>query len=158
VPARHPVAALGADRCSACALVDWAQPGSALAVLRGTVQCRSRAMALSSTTRGGDAPLFPHLGAALARNWWAVLVRGILAIGFSLIAFFSPGTTMLSLVFVFAAYALFDGIMALAAIWPAARSGGRWGLLALEGIADIGIAVLAAMWPGLTVTVFVLMV
>ena len=39
----------------------------------------------------------------LARNWWAFLARGILAILFGLIALFTPGVTMFSLVLVFAA-------------------------------------------------------
>ena len=33
----------------------------------------------------------------LARNWWAFVARGILAILFGLIALFVPGVTMLSL-------------------------------------------------------------
>ncbi|MBV8663898.1 MAG: hypothetical protein JO107_12425, partial [Hyphomicrobiales bacterium] len=43
---------------------------------------------------------------ALARNWWAVALRGLVAILFAIVTFAWPGVTMLSLVFVFAAYAL----------------------------------------------------
>jgi uncharacterized membrane protein HdeD (DUF308 family) len=46
------------------------------------------------------------MAAVLAKNWWAVDVRDVLGILFGLIALFVPGVTMLSLVLVFAAYAL----------------------------------------------------
>ena len=58
-----------------------------------------------------DLILFPVLG----RRWWILLVRGILAIVFGLLAFTWPGLTLLILTALFAAYALVDGIFALVA-------------------------------------------
>lgn len=95
------------------------------------------------------------LGAALAPKWWAVAIRGALAILFALIAFFNPGATMLSLVLVFAIYSLLDGIFALIA---ASRAGARWGLLVLEGIVDLAAAGVALLWPGITVVAFVFLI
>lgn len=43
------------------------------------------------------------LNAVLARNWWAIALRGALGILFGIIALVLPGPTMLSLVLVFAA-------------------------------------------------------
>ncbi|MDF2766723.1 MAG: hypothetical protein K0S81_3718, partial [Rhodospirillales bacterium] len=40
------------------------------------------------------------MSSLLAQNWWAVALRGVFAIIFALIAFFSPGATLLSLVWV----------------------------------------------------------
>jgi uncharacterized membrane protein HdeD (DUF308 family) len=94
----------------------------------------------------------------LARNWWAFVGRGVLAILFGLIAFFMPAVTMLSLVFIFAAYAIVDGVFAITSAVRAAERHERWGLLALEGIVDILAAVAAVMMPGLTVVVFVLLI
>ena len=54
-----------------------------------------------------------NISEALARNWWAMALRGVLAIVFGLIALVFPGVTMLSLVIVFAAYALVDGCLRL---------------------------------------------
>ena len=42
----------------------------------------------------------------LIQNWWAFVLRGILAIVFGLIALILPGVTILSLVLVFAAMRL----------------------------------------------------
>jgi hypothetical protein len=100
-------------------------------------------------------PVRDAIGAVLAAKWWAIALRGILAIIFSIIAFTAPGATMLSLVLVFAAYSLADGVFAFLAIGVARQTGMSWLLLALEGLVDIGAAVAAIALPGLTVLVFV---
>lgn len=91
----------------------------------------------------------------LARNWWAFVIRGILAVLFGLIALFQPGVTMLSLVLLFAAYAISDGVFAIVSAVRAAKAHERWGLLVLEGVVDIIAGVAAVALPGLTVVVFV---
>ena len=52
---------------------------------------------------------------ALARNWWLLLLRGIAAIVFGLLTFVWPGMTLLTLVLLYGAFALVDGILAIAA-------------------------------------------
>jgi uncharacterized membrane protein HdeD (DUF308 family) len=98
------------------------------------------------------------MSAALARNWWAVALRGVLGIVVGLIALVMPAATMLAFVLVFAAYMFVDGAFAVVAAVRAARERERWGLLALEGVADIGAGVIALLWPGITVVAFVLLV
>jgi uncharacterized membrane protein HdeD (DUF308 family) len=99
-----------------------------------------------------------EMSAALAQNWWAIALRGVLAIVFGLIALFVPAATMLSLVLLFAAYMLVDGVLAIVAAVRAARQRERWGLLVLEGVVDIIAGVVAFLWPGITVIAFVLIV
>ncbi|MHB8144311.1 MAG: DUF308 domain-containing protein, partial [Vulcanimicrobiaceae bacterium] len=70
----------------------------------------------------------------LARNWWALLVRGIAAILFGILAFALPGTTLFVLVMLFGAYALVDGVFALVAAVRAAEAHTRFWPLAVEGI------------------------
>jgi uncharacterized membrane protein HdeD (DUF308 family) len=94
----------------------------------------------------------------LARNWWAFAIRGLLAIGFGLIALFTPGVTMLSLVLVFAAYSIADGVFAIVSAVRAASRGERWGWLAAEGVVGLIAGAAAVVMPGLTVVVFVLLV
>jgi uncharacterized membrane protein HdeD (DUF308 family) len=98
------------------------------------------------------------LGTVLAYNWWAIAIRGVLGVLFGVIALVLPGATMLSLVLLFAAYMLVDGIFAIIAAVRAASRSERWGLLTLEGIVDILTGVIAFMWPGLTVVAFVLLI
>jgi uncharacterized membrane protein HdeD (DUF308 family) len=91
----------------------------------------------------------------LAQNWWALALRGTFAIIFALIAFFMPGATLLSLVWVFAAYMLVDGVFGIVAAVRAASNNQRWGLLILEGILNILVGIIAFLMPGLTVLFFV---
>ena len=98
------------------------------------------------------------LSASLARNWWAVAIRGVFGIVFGVIAFVMPATTMLALVLVFAAYMLVDGVFAIISAVRAARQHERWGLLVVEGLADIVAGLIAVLWPAITVVAFVLLV
>jgi uncharacterized membrane protein HdeD (DUF308 family) len=93
----------------------------------------------------------------LARNWWAIAIRGILGILFGLIALFMTPSAILSLVLVFSAYMLVDGIFAITSAVRAARHHERWVLLVLEGIADIIAGIIAILWPGITIFAFVLL-
>ncbi len=94
----------------------------------------------------------------LVRNWWAFVARGFLAVLFGLIALFLPGATMLSLVFVFAVYAIADGIFAIISAVRAAKAEERWGVLAFEGVVDLLAGIAAATWPAITVYVFVVLI
>jgi uncharacterized membrane protein HdeD (DUF308 family) len=98
------------------------------------------------------------MSAVLARNWWAVAIRGLLGMAVGMIALVLPGATMLALVLLFAAYMLIDGVFAIVAAVRAARGHDRWGLLALEGAADIVAGVIAVVWPAITVLAFVLLI
>lgn len=87
----------------------------------------------------------------LARHWWAVVLRGVAAVVFGILAFIWPGLTLAVLVLLWGAYALIDGILDLI---YAFRMGGsqRWAPL-LEGIAGILAGVLTFVWPGITALV-----
>src|SRR3954470_7920775 len=94
----------------------------------------------------------------LVQNWWLFTVRGVLGIIFGLIALIFPGPTMLSLVIVFSAYMLVDGVAGIISAVRALRRNDRWGLLAFEGLLDIAVGIAAFLWPGITVFAFVLLV
>jgi uncharacterized membrane protein HdeD (DUF308 family) len=98
------------------------------------------------------------MGADLARNWWLVVLRGVLGILFGVIAFAMPILTLFSLTLVYAAYMLVDGTFAIAAAVRAARRRQRWGLLTAEGVVTILAGIVAFIWPGLTIIVFVLLI
>jgi len=76
----------------------------------------------------------------VARNWWALLIRGIAAVIFGILAWVWPGATWYAIAILFGAYALVDGIFALVAAVRAAEAHLRWWPLLLEGIVGIVIA------------------
>ena len=96
--------------------------------------------------------------AMLADNWWVVALRGVLAILFGIAAFAVPATTMLALVLIFAAYCLIDGICGVVLAVHGARAHERWGWLLLNGLFGIAIGIAAALLPGITVLIFVLLI
>ncbi len=110
-----------------------------------------------ASVRSGP-PGYELMIAVLAKNWWAIGIRGALGILFGLIALFLPGATMLSLVLVFAAYAFADGVFGIVSAVRAARAQERWGYLLLEGLVNIAVAAVAVLWPGITVVAFVFLV
>ncbi len=56
----------------------------------------------------------------------AMIIRGILAILFGLLALFMPGLTLELLVFLFAFYALFDGFLGIVASITAMSHHQQW--------------------------------
>ena len=101
----------------------------------------------------------PALLRTLADNWWLLLLRGIASVAFGCLAFFWPGLTLLTLTFLWGAYAASDGVFAL---WAAVSGQGgemapRW-WLAVVGVAGILAGVLAFVWPGMTALVLLMFV
>lgn len=96
--------------------------------------------------------------ATLAQNWWLFTLRGFFAIIFGCLAFAFPGPTMLSLVLLFSAYMLVDGIAEIISAVRAMRRKTRWGFLIFAGLLNIAVGIGAFLWPGLTVLAFVLLV
>jgi len=84
------------------------------------------------------------------KNWWALLLRGIVAVLFGILAMTGPGITLALLVLLFGIYAVVDGCFALfAAIGGWSHREDRW-LLLLEGFIGIGAGILTLRAPGIT--------
>lgn len=83
------------------------------------------------------------------RNWWTLALRGLLAVIFGVLAFVWPGITLLSLVFLFGAYAIVDGVFAIVA-GVRRREQKRWWLLFIQGILGVIAGILAFTLPGMT--------
>lgn len=95
---------------------------------------------------------------ALAHNWWALVVRGIAAILFAVVAFLWPALTFGALVFLFAGYALVDGVVSVIGFVRAERAHERWGALLFEGMVGILTALVTVFWPAITALALVYIV
>ena len=108
---------------------------------------------------GRPSPLLGLVLRELAENWWLLLLRGIAAIAFGVLAFVWPGLTLLALTLMWGIYAIADGVLAL---WAAiAGKGGeivpRW-WLAVVGIAGLVAGLLTFVWPGMTALVLLIFI
>jgi uncharacterized membrane protein HdeD (DUF308 family) len=91
------------------------------------------------------------MSAGLARNWWTIGLRGIAAVAFGLIVLALPSSTIASLVLLFAAYVVADGVFAIVAGARAAHQFERWWTLMLEGVINLTVAGAVLVWLALVV-------
>lgn len=96
------------------------------------------------------------LSTALARNWWAVAIRGLAGIVFGIIALLTPAAALLTLAWLFSAYLLVDGVFAIVAAVRAAEHHERWTLLLLEGVLDLVMGAVIWVFPGPSIIAAVL--
>lgn len=90
---------------------------------------------------------------AIVKNWWLFLLRGIAAVAFGLLALLYPGITLVALILFYGAYAIADGVFALAAgTLGGSAIAPRWWLI-LVGLIGIAVGVVTFMWPALTALV-----
>jgi uncharacterized membrane protein HdeD (DUF308 family) len=86
----------------------------------------------------------------LATNWWALLLRGVVAVIFGIVTFFVPGLTLAALVLWFAVFVIIEGIFNLIAAAKAPAGQKRWWSLLLAGLVSIAAGVVTVMRPAIT--------
>src|SRR3982074_278284 len=91
-----------------------------------TNRLREHVMASTTFSSASDVQT-DSATAALAQNWWLFTLRGLFAIIFGCLALAFPGPTMLSLVLLFSAYMLVDGVAEIISAARATRRSAHWG-------------------------------
>lgn len=100
---------------------------------------------MSDTPAG--APGLADIASVGKALWWMVLIRGILAIAFGILALVFPDATLLALAILFAAYSIVEGV---ANIVHAIRGRARlraWGWLLAQGIISVLAGIAVALFP-----------
>jgi len=116
-----------------------------------------------SNTHVESGPRLPPIASALmgtlAENWWLLLLRGLAAIAFGVLAFFWPGLTLAALVYLWGAYAIVDGVIAIWAAFSASGgdAGPRW-WLGLSGVVGILAGIVAFAYTGMTALVLLMVI
>ena len=86
----------------------------------------------------------------LGRNWGWVVLRGVAAVLFGVLALAWPGITLAALVIVWGAYALADGVLSLVAAYRVRDQGKPFWSLLIVGLLGIAAGIVTFIWPGMT--------
>jgi uncharacterized membrane protein HdeD (DUF308 family) len=89
----------------------------------------------------------------MSLNWWALAIRGIAAILFGIVVMIWPALALEALIIVFAAYALIDGVFAVATAIRHRQDNPRWWVVLLEGLVSILAGIGAVLLPSAMVAV-----
>jgi uncharacterized membrane protein HdeD (DUF308 family) len=87
---------------------------------------------------------------AFKRGWWLLVLRGVCAVLFGILAFAWPGITLVALVYLFGAYALVNGIFTLGLSIRAPKGTPGIGMLLLLGLLGVAAGILTFVYPGNT--------
>jgi uncharacterized membrane protein HdeD (DUF308 family) len=86
----------------------------------------------------------------LQLNWWLLALRGLVAVLFGVLAFMWPGVTLLTLVWLFGAFALVNGLLSLVLAAKAPKGYPRFGSLIFGGLLGILAGLVTFVMPGIT--------
>ena len=93
---------------------------------------------------------------ALKHYWWVLVIRGICGIVFGVIAFAYPGLALATLVLLFGAWVLIDGVFRIVGATAGRASDPDWGFHLIVGILGILVGVLTFRSPGITALALVI--
>jgi len=91
-----------------------------------------------------------QLSTILSRNWWVLLLRGLAAIAFGILAWLQPGISLAALVLLFGTYIMADGILGVWTAIAGRKEREHWWVLLLWGLVGIGVGTLTFLAPGIT--------
>ena len=101
-----------------------------------------------------EATMLEHL----SRNWGWIVLRGVAAVLFGVLAFLWPGITLAALVIVWGAYALADGVLSLIAAYRVRDRGKPFWALVIVGLLGIAAGIVTFIWPGITALVLLMFI
>ncbi len=98
------------------------------------------------------------MGDLLSRAWWAVLIRGVAAVFFGILALSWPGLTLVLLITLFGVYALVEGVATVFASLRMRAKESPWVWLLIQGLASTLLAFVVFLWPGLTAVLLLFLI
>jgi uncharacterized membrane protein HdeD (DUF308 family) len=98
--------------------------------------------------------MLSHIG----KRWWVLLLRGLCAISLGVCALVWPGITLLALIYLFALFALIDGVASIVLGFRGEADGTVWWTMVVLGALAIAAGVTAFAWPGLTAVVLLVII
>jgi uncharacterized membrane protein HdeD (DUF308 family) len=102
---------------------------------------------MNETLKTGDVATVVH---TFKLNWWLLALRGLVAMLFGVLAFMWPSATLITLVWLFGAFALVNGILSLVLAAKTPKGYPKVGSLIFGGLLGILAGLLAFVMPGIT--------
>lgn len=94
----------------------------------------------------------------LQGNWGWIVLRGVAAVLFAVVAMMWPGITLAALVVAWGAYAFADGVLALAVAWQVRAEGAPFWALVVVGLLGIAAGVATFIWPQITALTLLILI
>jgi uncharacterized membrane protein HdeD (DUF308 family) len=95
--------------------------------------------------------------AIAARQWWVLILQGVLGIAVGILAIVYPDLALATIALLFAAWAVVSGVSQLAAGWRVAEARGRSWPFLVSGAVSVIAGVLAVLNPGITILYLILL-
>jgi uncharacterized membrane protein HdeD (DUF308 family) len=89
---------------------------------------------------------------------WILVLRGLLAVIFGILAITWPGLTVVALALLFGAFALVDGVGLIIGAFRRGRDTGQRIAYILGGVLGVAAGLVTLFWPGITALVLAIMV
>ncbi len=86
--------------------------------------------------------------------WWMFVLQGVLTVAFGLLALFLPGITLVTLVYLFAAYIATLGLVLLLRALFHRRKESSWWFTGLMGLVGIGAGIYLLYYPQVAIGTF----
>ena len=99
------------------------------------------------------AAMHDDLAGSLAKNWWLLLLRGLLAVAFGVLLFTRPSISVAILITFFGAYSLVDGVFSAYSAISQRSQHEHWVLMLVGGLSGIAIGLITFYSPGITAIV-----
>jgi uncharacterized membrane protein HdeD (DUF308 family) len=91
-------------------------------------------------------------------NWWAVVIRGIVAIIFGVAALIWPAITLFVLIALFAAFVIVEGAFTIVQAFRRAGRGGSFWARVARGVIGILFGLAVLFWPGITAIILLYLI
>ena len=92
------------------------------------------------------------------RSWWSLMIRGVVAVIFGLLALLWPDKTLDFLTTLFGVFVLVVGLVATIGAIMHRRESDNWWLILIPGIAGIVIGIISIAMPPFTQTVIIYLI
>jgi len=92
------------------------------------------------------------------RSWWSLMIRGVLAVIFGILALAWPTKTLDFLITLFGIFVMVVGLVATIGAIMHRKESENWWLVLIPGLAGIVIGTISIAMPGLTTTVIIYLI